>query len=191
MGFLGQTYDADEIPEGKGFDLLPTGWYSAEIRKAEVKPTKDGTGTRLNVQFKITDSPDGKWIGRVVFAGLNIELPNSSEGQRIGKEQFGDLLRSCGLGPIDDSDELVGHNVRIRVKQKAAQDGYEANNEVSGYRPLEGAPESAAKPGLKSGPAAAARLKPGMAPKPTPTAARNTPAAGGVKKKPMPWDRKK
>lgn len=184
MGFLGTTYSTDELPEGRGFEPIPVGWYEAEIKKAEVKPTKDGSGTRLNVQFSITGPTHA---GRVVFAGLNIELPNSPEGQRIGKEQFGDLLRAVGLETIDDSDELVGFNLRIKVKTKPATEQYEANSEAAGFRPLEDGADAPPAARVKPATGPGARKPAAAAAKPAAKAA--APAAGG--KKPPPWAKKK
>jgi hypothetical protein len=41
---------------------LPAGPYPALIQRVETKPTKDGTGTRVNIQHKVTE---GEHKGRV------------------------------------------------------------------------------------------------------------------------------
>lgn len=161
MAFLGQRFNANDLPQGSGFDPLPPGWYEAEIKKAEVKPTKNQDGTRLNIQFTIL-GPTHE--GRVVFAGLNIELPSSPKAEEIGRQQFGDLLRALGLEEVEDSDELVGYQLRIRLKIRE-QEGYDPTNDVNGYKPLEDAEarpqrQAAATPPSRRGPPTAARGAP-------------------------------
>ena len=71
MAFLGQTFNADELPQGNGnYDPLPPGWYTATITAAELKPTKDGSGQYIKVRYDIT-GPTHQ--GRVVFGNLNIK----------------------------------------------------------------------------------------------------------------------
>lgn len=192
MAFLGQQFNTDELPEGRGFEPLPPGWYDAEIIKAEVKPTKAGDGTRLNVQYKITGSPDGKYIGRVVFGAMNIELSRSPKAEEIGRQQLGDLLKAIGIPAIEDSDELVGYAVRIRLKIRE-QEGFEPSNEPSGWKPVGDAPAAPQRPAQRPVPsqaansAGASRAAPAPAARPAARAAA-APAAGG--KKPPPWARK-
>lgn len=141
MAFLDETFVADELPQSeRSYDLIPEGWYDVTITKAEVNPTKAGTGTKIDVRYDITGPTQQ---GRVVFATLNIRNP-SVEAERIGREQLGELMRAIGLPKVQDSDELIGGNLCIKIKIKKATPkdiaaGYtQDRNEVAGFKALSG-----------------------------------------------------
>ena len=156
MAFLGETFDTSTlpVPENSGFEPLPEGWYTATIGGAELHTTKNGSGQYIAVKYAIT-GPSHQ--GRVVFANLNIRNP-SSVAERIGREQLGQLMRAIGLAKVQDTDELIGGQVAIKLKIRK-QDGYEPSNDVTGFKAIEGstppAPVSAgaeAKPRSASAP---------------------------------------
>ena len=162
MALLEQEITLDELPESGGYDLLPAGWYTASITETDVKDTKDGRGKYIKVRYDIT-GPTHQ--GRVVFGNLNIQNP-SSEAERIGRQQFGDLLRSLGMDRIQDTDQLVGGALQVKVgvrKDKTGQ--YEDQNDIRGFKALEGgtilpqAPK-ATKPTTATAPAVKAATPP-------------------------------
>lgn len=134
MAFLGETFDTGSLPEGKSYDLIPDGWYTASIVKAELNDTKAGTGKKIDVRFDIT-GPSHQ--GRAVFTALNIRNP-SQEAEEIGRQQLGEIMRAVGLAKVQDSDELIGGTLAIKIKTKPAENGYEARNKVSGYKAVDG-----------------------------------------------------
>ena len=48
----------DNVERMKEFTIMPSIWYIGHIKKSEVKPTKSGTGTRLNLQVVIECSEE-------------------------------------------------------------------------------------------------------------------------------------
>ena len=131
MARLDETFRADDLPESdRNFDPIPPGWYSASITSAELTPTKAGTGTYIKVRYDIT-GPTHE--GRVVFANLNIRNPNP-DAERIGRQQLGELMRAIGLAQVQDTDELIGASLQIKLKIRPAQGEWEASNDVSGFR---------------------------------------------------------
>jgi len=134
MANLGQTFNKENLPESSGFDPIPAGWYQASVSGAELKDTKDGEGQYIAVQYAIL-APTHQ--GRVVFANINIRN-KSAKAQEIGLSNLNGLMRSIGLTSISDSDQLVGGSCQIKVKIQAAKDGYEASNDVSGWKAIEG-----------------------------------------------------
>lgn len=135
MAFLGQTFDANNLPEGNGnFEPLPPGWYNATITQAELKPTKDGTGQYIKLRYDIT-GPTHQ--GRVVFGNLNIKN-SSAKAEEIGRQQLGELMRAIGLAKVTDTDQLIGGSLSIKLTIRQAQDGYEAQNEVRGFKAISG-----------------------------------------------------
>ena len=140
MAFLGQTFDANELPQGSSnFDPLPAGWYTAAITGAELKPTKDGNGQYIKVRYDITGPAHQ---GRVVFGNLNIKNP-SAKAEEIGRQQLGEIMRAIGLGRVTDTDQLIGGNLQIKLDIRPADGQYAAQNEVRGFKATHGAAPAA------------------------------------------------
>lgn len=132
MAFLGQTFSAQELPQDQGsFDPIPAGWYTATIAGAELRQTKAGTGEYIAVQYNVT-GPTHE--GRVVFGNLNIRNPNP-KAEEIGLRQLGDIMRCIGLASVQDTDQLIGGTLQIKVSIKTDPTGqYEPSNEVKGFK---------------------------------------------------------
>ena len=160
MAFLGETFDANELPQGNGgnYDPLPPGWYNAHITAAELKPTKDGSGQYIKVRYDIT-GPTHQ--GRVVFGNLNIKNA-SAKAEEIGRQQLGELMRAIGLAKVTDTDQLIGGSLSIKLDVRAATEQYAAQNEVKGFKAITGSAPTFAAPAASpaaSAPAAAAPAK--------------------------------
>ena len=159
MAFLGQTFNADELPQGNGnYEPLPAGWYTATITAAELKPTKDGSGQYIKVRYDIT-GPTHQ--GRVVFGNLNIKNA-SARAEEIGRMELGNLMRAIGLARVTDTDQLIGGSLSIKLDVRAATEQYAAQNEVKGFKAITGSAPSFAAPAAStaaSAPASAAPVK--------------------------------
>ena len=144
MAFLGQTFDANELPQGNGgnYDPLPAGWYNANITSAELKPTKDGSGQYIKVRYDIT-GPSHQ--GRVVFGNLNIKNA-SAKAEEIGRQQLGEIMRAIGLAKVTDTDQLIGGSLSIKLDVRAATEQYAAQNEVKGFKAITGSAPTFAAP---------------------------------------------
>ena len=162
MAFLGQTFDANELPQGNGgnYDPLPPGWYTATINKADLQPTKDGSGQYIKVRYDIT-GPSHQ--GRVVFGNLNIKSA-SAKAEEIGRQQLGELMRSIGLAKVTDTDQLIGGSLQIKLEIRT-QEGYEPSNDVKGFKATSG---SVPTPATASAPAQAAAAAPAASGKAAP-----------------------
>jgi len=147
MARLDIGFSADELPESRGdYEPLPEGWYSAEIGDAEIRVTKDGTGQYIRCRYNITGPTKA---GRVVFGNLNI-MNKSQKAEEIGRQQLGELMRCIGLGRIEDTDQLIGCPLQIKLSIRPAENGYAAQNEVRGFRVAEGAAPAKAAPAASS-----------------------------------------
>lgn len=142
MAFLGQTFEASELPTGNNsYEPLPEGYYNATITQAELKPTNDGTGQYIKLRMDIT-GPSHQ--GRVIFSNLNIKNA-SAKAEEIGRQQLGDIMRAIGLPKVTDTDQLIGGSVNIKLGIRPARTDertgktYDAGNEVKGYRAINGA----------------------------------------------------
>ena len=134
MASLSQSYDVSDLPKGTGdFQPLPPGWYSATITGAEIKATKAGTGEYIAVKYSIT-GPTHQ--GRIIFSNLNIKNPNP-KAEEIGRQQLGDVMRSIGLARVDDTDQLIGGSLVLKIEVKE-DEKYGAGNEVKGFKAVAG-----------------------------------------------------
>lgn len=158
MAFLGQTFAASDMPQGtSNFDPLPAGWYTANITQAELKTTAAGDGQYIKLRYDIT-GPTHQ--GRVVFGNLNIKNA-SAKAEEIGRQQLGEIMRAIGLAKVQDTDQLIGASIQIKLDVRPARTDektgktYEASNDVKGFKAVNGgaAPTFAA---AATAPAAAA-----------------------------------
>ena len=142
MTFLDQEFVAAELPQGNSYEVLPEGWYTATITKADIQATKDGTGQYIKVRYDIT-GPTHQ--GRVVFGNLNIRNA-SVKAEEIGRQQLGELMRSIGLSKVSDTDQLIGGNLSIKVAIRPASGQYGESNEIKGFKAIGGSAPAASAP---------------------------------------------
>lgn len=152
MSFLGETFNAADLPQGTGgFDPIPAGTYTASITQANLRDTKDGTGKMIAVRYDIT-GPSHQ--GRVIFSNINIRN-KSPKAEEIGRQQLGDIMRAIGLASLQDTDQLIGGQLQIKVDIEK-KEGYEARNQVKGFKALSGSPAPAPAAAPAQAPAAGA-----------------------------------
>jgi hypothetical protein len=161
MAFIGETITVDELPQSeRNYELIPEGWYTANITKAELNNTKAGTGQKIDVRYDITGPTQQ---GRVIFASVNIRNP-SQKAEEIGRQQLGEIMRAIGLAQVTDTDQLIGATlqIKIKVRQPTERDKaagyYESKNEVAGWKSSGGGasiPVTAPKPAATSAPGGA------------------------------------
>ena len=148
MAFL--DISLSDLPESTGgaYDPLPAGWYTAMIAGADLQATKDGSGQYIKIKYSIT-GPSHQ--GRVVFGNLNIKN-QSAKAEEIGRAQLGELMRAIGLARVQDTDQLIGGNLSIKLDIRSARTDaatgktYDAQNEVKGYKAAGGTTPAASMP---------------------------------------------
>lgn len=152
MAFLNETFTADELPQGSTGDYspLPAGEYTATIKAADITPTKDGTGQYIKLRLDVTGPSHA---GRVVFSNLNIRN-KSQRAEEIGRQQLGDIMRAIGLASLTDTDQLLGHDLTIKLKVRNDPQ-YGDSNEVQAFKAIKGSaapmPSAAPKPAAVAG----------------------------------------
>ena len=135
MANLGQSFNTSDIPQSdNNFEPIPAGWYEVSINSAELKDTKAGTGQYVAMRYDVLGPAHE---GRVIFGNLNIRNPNP-KAQDIGIQQLGELMRAIGLASVEDSDQLIGGHLEVKVKIREASGVYDASNDVSGFRAVKG-----------------------------------------------------
>jgi hypothetical protein len=127
---IGGDFDGEGVEATSSFELIPVGWYMAEIEKAEVKKTKDGSGSYLKLVHSIVGE---KYSGRKLFH--NITLTNNNQtAVDIGMRDLEALRLASELATISDTSDLIGKIMEIRVVVKPAKGDFEADNDVKGWR---------------------------------------------------------
>ncbi len=134
MARLSQSFSVESLPQPtNNYGVLPAGWYSATISRAEVKPTKSGTGEYINIMYTVT-GPTHQ--GRAVWGMINIKNANP-ETEKIGMQQLGELIRATGVAHLSDTDQLIGKDLVIKLNVKE-DDRYGERNEVKGFKAVQG-----------------------------------------------------
>jgi hypothetical protein len=84
---------------------------------------------------------------------LNTRNPNP-KAEEIGRQQLGDIMRAGGLSRLEDTDQLIGINLTIKVTIRN-DPNYGKSNEIKAYRSVEGsAPPATAAAAPSNGKAA-------------------------------------
>ena len=117
MGNL-QGFNADEhYNEDRGvWTPIPVGKVLlSTVMHSQWKPTKDGKGRYLYLQFQVLE--DGDFKGRQLEARLNLENQNPKAVQ-IANEELAELCRALGNDHPNDSSELHDIPVYLKVGQQ-------------------------------------------------------------------------
>ena len=133
MALLNQTFDVNSLPESRDYAPIPAGWYTATIMKAEIRQTKDKLGEYIAIRYDVL-GPQHQ--GRVVFGNINTKN-KSTQAEEIGRQQLGALMRAIGLNTVNDTDQLIGATLQIKVGI-SEQAGYEPSNDIKGFKTIEG-----------------------------------------------------
>jgi len=118
------------------YELLPAGWYIAQASESDIVALNSGNGQALKLTFDIL-SDQGR--GRKVWSRLNIQHTNP-KAETIAQQQLRELCDSIGIVQMQDTVELHNKPVQIRVKIRKSDDPqYEDQNEIAGFKPVDGA----------------------------------------------------
>lgn len=170
---MGGAFDTNSVPPADGFDPIPAGWYPCMIDSAEVKPTKAKNGKFLAIELTVVGE---QYAGRKLWPRLNISNPNPT-AEQIGRRELAAIGQALGLAAITDSSEIIGKTLMARVSIRK-EEGHEPDNEVKGYKAVDGAAAPAAPAAKKtSAPAAATPAAPAAA------------ASGAKPKGKFPWEK--
>lgn len=124
-------FNAHDVEPNAAFDPLPAGKYLAAITASEMKPTKNGDGSYLELTFEVVE---GEFRGRKVWDRLCINHPNAMT-VKIARGNLSAICRAVGVMQPRDSVELHNLPLVITVKCKKRQDTGDLINEVRGYEP--------------------------------------------------------
>ena len=123
------NFNANEVDPSVSFEPVPAGKYVAAITNSEMKATKEGTGSYLELVFTIIE---GSHKDRNLWARLNLNNANQTAVQ-IARAELSAICRAVGVMQPRDSFELHNLPLLITVKTKAREDTGELTNEIKGY----------------------------------------------------------
>lgn len=147
MANLGFSVNVNDLPEDNGGDFapLPAGEYNVRVAETSLNTTKSGTGQYIKMRLDVV-GPTHE--GRVIFSNLNIKN-DSAKAEEIGRQQLGAVLRAIGLPSIQDTDQLVGGYMTVKVTIRKSEE-YGDSNEVKSYKAMTGgAPAAGGMPKLQ------------------------------------------
>lgn len=121
-------FNANEVEPNAGFEPVPAGKYVVAITGSEMKPTKNGSGSYLELEFTILE---GEYKDRKVWDRLCLNHPNA-QAVTIAKGNLSAICRAINIMQPQDSIELHNIPLQITVKLKRMDDG-DFTNEVKGY----------------------------------------------------------
>lgn len=128
------NFNAQTVEPQAAFDPLPAGWYPMQIVESELKPTSNGEGQYLQLKLQVIN---GDHANRVVYERLNIVNKNST-AQEIAYRNLSAICHATGVIQVEDSQQLHGIPMEVKLGVRPAQNGYDASNEVKGYRAIGG-----------------------------------------------------
>ena len=136
-------FDARTVEPAADFEPIPAGKYLVAITASQMKATKNGNGSYLELEFAVLE---GDCKGRKLWARLNLNNPNTTT-VKIARSELSALCRAVGVLTPKDSCELHNLPLLVAVKLKKRDDTGELTNEIKGYAKKEaalGQPQQAA-----------------------------------------------
>ena len=121
-------FNAEEHEPFDGFETIPADDYTASIITSEIKTSKNGKGSYLELVWEVLD---GEWKGRRVWQRIMI-THSSEKCVAMGQRKLSSVCHALGVMKLNDSSELHGIPTTIRVSVKE-ESGYEPTNEIGRF----------------------------------------------------------
>lgn len=125
------NFDATQVAPNAGVaDPVPADWYDVMIDESEMKPTKAGDGAYLQLRANIIE---GQYANRKLWIRLNLQNPNQTAVD-IAYADLSAICHAVGVMHLQDSQQLHGIPLKVKVKLRPADDQYDASNEVVSFK---------------------------------------------------------
>jgi hypothetical protein len=122
-------FDANQVEPNAGFDPIPADKYVAMVTGSQTKPTKNGDGSYLELEFTVLE---GQYKDRKVWDRLCLNHPKP-ETVKFARSNLSALCRAVGVLQPKDSCDLHNLPLVITVRCKKREDTGDITNEVKGY----------------------------------------------------------
>ncbi|MCL2624372.1 MAG: DUF669 domain-containing protein [Planctomycetaceae bacterium] len=130
MAYL--NFDASQVDPSVPFEAIPSDKYLVEITDSEMKPTKNGSGTLLQLEYTVIE---GEYKNRKIWDRLCIKHTNQ-QTVKIALANLSAICHAIGVMKPQDSAELHHIPFHVTVKCKSDDSG-EIRNEVKAYAKYE------------------------------------------------------
>lgn len=129
------NFNANNVtPDSGEFAPIPPGWYVAKIDGAEMITSKnEDAGLMLKLELVIDEESHPEVGARRVFTNLVINHKNAVP-RKIAERKLSAICHAIGTLELEDTDQLLGEMLKIRLKVRPAKGDYEASNDVEGFR---------------------------------------------------------
>ena len=133
MGNL--NFDASEVaPMTDSFEPIPAGWYQMRVVGADMHVgSKPESGEMLKLQLEVDAEAHMKYAGRRAFSYLCINH-QSNTPRNIARRHLSSICHALNKGELQDTGELLGAVLSVRLKVRPPANGYDASNEVAGFQ---------------------------------------------------------
>ena len=163
-------FDASKVeperPYYGGREPVPEGDYVGAFTRIELKPTNNGRGKKLELEFQIQH---GEQAGKKIFDLLNLENDNAKTVE-IAQKRLSAICNATGVIQLQDSSQLLNRPLMCCVSVVPRDDKPEImRNKVIGFKNADGS--DAGFHGLTTNPQAAPQWAGGQQGQPSPTAA--------------------
>ena len=139
MGIL-DGFNANDVAPSVGFAPIPEGTYNCMTKSAVEKPTKDGSGIYLEIEFKIVD---GQNQGRGFYHRFNLKNRNAQAVQ-IARGELSAFCRAIGVLAPKVVHEFANKVLRVSLKVEARRD--DATKLTNTVKAFEGSGQAVAAP---------------------------------------------
>lgn len=140
-------FNAKDHEKMGDFTPIPADEYMVIIKKTEQKRTKDEKGAYIAFQFEVINHP--VYSKRILFTNLNIEN-NNPVTVEIAEKQLATIAEAVGVPNFEDTEQLHGIPLMIKVVLKPATPNAAEKNEIKFYSQAEGV-EKPNNPAASSG----------------------------------------
>lgn len=135
------NFDASQVAPSVAPEAKPAGWYICMATASEMKPTKDGAGQFLELEFTILAPQE--YAGQKFFDRLNLVNTNPVAVE-IAFKTLSAICHATGVIQVQDSAALHNRPLQLKVSLRPAGPGADgvvrdATNEVKGYKAIDGA----------------------------------------------------
>lgn len=161
MANLG-NFDANQHEPAVERGPVPSAWYAMQIVNSEIRPTAAKDGNYLWLEYEMMEAVHPNYKGRKAWENLNIDNPNTQTVQ-IANSQLSAICRSVGVMLVQDSNQLHGKPLSVKLGIEPATEKYKAKNVVNAYASINehfGTNPAATAPAQTVGSAPGAASKP-------------------------------
>jgi len=126
-------FDADKEKPAVDFSAIPEGIYSVVITESGMETTKAGNGQYLKLVFEIIE---GEFHSRKLWENLCLEHSNEKAVQ-IARGKLSAICRAVCVRQPQDSSDLHGIPLKVKVGQKMRKDTGEISNVIKSFLPAD------------------------------------------------------